>query len=110
MTIIIHHHHYHDKDDTDRLCRIETQIGSILEKLESLQMSFEEEVARAKAAQEATSAKLDAIKGDVDVLLAKIAAMPVAGLTPEQEAALKEIADGAEALAAKAGALDDMNP
>lgn len=73
-------------------------------------MSFEDEIARTKAAQDATNAQLDGIKGDVDALMAKIAAMPVAGLTPEQEAALKEIADGAVALAAKAGAVNDMNP
>ena len=109
MSLITQNFYSIAKDDAERLCRIETSIGSILSHMETFKMSFEEEVARAKAAQEATSAKLDAIKGDVDVLLAKIAAMPVGGLTPEQEAALKEIADGAEALAAKAGALDDMN-
>jgi hypothetical protein len=109
MTIIIHHHHYHDKDDADRLCRIETAVGSILGKLETLQMSFEDEIARVKAAEDALNAKLDAIKADVEGLMAKVAAMPVSGLTPEQEAALKEVADGLEALAAKAGAIDDMN-
>jgi len=110
MTINIHHHHYHDKDDADRLCRIESMLGSILGKLESLRMSFEEDVARAKAAEDALNAKLDAIKADVEALMAKLAAVPTPGMTPEQEAAMKEIADGLEALAAKAGALDDMNP
>lgn len=112
MSLITQHLHLCDKDTTERLCRVETMLGSIIEKLETLQMSFEEDMARAKAAQAVTDAaletantKLDGIKGDVDNLKALLAAVPVTGMTPEQQAAVKDLADGLEALAAKAGNL-----
>lgn len=73
-------------------------------------MAYEEDVARAKAAQDAINAHLDGIKTDVVTLMEKVAAVPQTGMTPEQAAAMKEIADGLEALAAKAGVLDGMNP
>lgn len=103
MTINIHHHHYNDKDDADRLCRIETVLGSIKE---LLKMSFED----LKAALDSAAAKSDAIKADVEALMAKIAAVPVAGMTPEQEAALAEATAAAQALSDKLGAIDALNP
>lgn len=106
MTIIIHHHHYHDKDDADRLCRIENQIGLILSNQETFKMSFED----LKAALDSAAAKSDAIKADVEALMAKIAAIPVAGMTPEQEAALAEAVSAAQSLNDKLGAIDAMNP
>jgi hypothetical protein len=103
MTIIIHHHHYHDKDDADRLCRIETALGSIKE---ILLMSFQE----LKDALVAADAKADAIKADVDALMAKLAEIPVGGMTPEQEALLAEATALANGLKDKLGVIDDMNP
>jgi hypothetical protein len=103
MTINIHHHHYHDKDDADRLCRIEHMLGSIKE---TILMSFED----LKAAQDATDAKIDAVKADIDALMAKLAAVPVAGMTPEQEAALADAVAHAQAINDKLGAIDAMNP
>ena len=103
MTIIVHHHHYHDKGDADRLCRIETAIGSLKE---LMKMSFED----LKSALDSAAAKSDAIKADVEALMAKIAAVPVAGMTPEQEAALAEATAAAQALSDKLGAIDALNP
>ena len=69
-------------------------------------MSFED----LKAALDSAAAKSDAIKADVEALMAKIAAVPVAGMTPEQEAALAEATAAAQALSDKLGAIDALNP
>lgn len=102
MTIVIHHHHYHDKDLAERLCRIETDLGSIKE---LLSMSFQD----LKDALVAADAKADAIKADVVLLMEKLAAIPVGGMTPEQEAALSEATALAGSLRDKLGSIDDMN-
>lgn len=52
-------------------------------------MSTLEEI---QAAQAVTDAKVAAVAADVSALLAKIAAVPPAGLTPEQQAAIDDIA------------------
>lgn len=84
----IHHHiHIHpDKESTERLCRIETTLEIINQNLENIMSTFDD----LKAAQAVTDAKVTAIKADVQTLLAKLAAIPVAGMTPEQQAALDE--------------------
>ena len=69
-------------------------------------MSFED----LKAALDSASAKSDAIKADVEALMAKLAEIPGGGMTPEQEAALAEAVSAAQALNEKLGAIDDMNP
>ena len=78
MTIII------IKDDADRLCRIEEMLGTILSNQETFKVSFED----LKVALVAADAKADAIKADVEALMAKLAEIPVGGMTPEQEAML----------------------
>lgn len=124
MSLVNQNFYYFDKDTAERLCRIEKMLGTIITNQETFKMSFDEDVAATKAAQAATAesmaaadAKLDAIKGDVVKLMDQIANFPKGGLTPEQEAAVKEIHDSAVALAASAGGLvtkasglDDMNP
>jgi|AraplaMF_Col_mMF_1032025.scaffolds.fasta_scaffold00246_84 hypothetical protein len=104
--IHIQHFHYPDKDTAERFCRIEEQLGIILEKLETFSMSFED----LKAAQDATDAKIDAVKADIQALMDKLAAVPAAGMTPEQEAALADAVAHAQAINDKLGAIDAMNP
>lgn len=124
MSLVTQNFYHFDRDTSERLCRIEDLLGTIISNQETFKMSFDQDVAETKAAQAATAeamaaadAKLDAIKDDVVKLMDKIANFPAGGLTPEQEAAVKEIHDSAVALAAsagglvtKAGAVDDMNP
>ena len=124
MALVTQNFYYFDRETSERLDRIEEKLGTIIENQETFKMSFDEDVAATKAAQDAANAaldaangKLDAIKTDIDGLMAKIAALPVAGMTPEQEQAVKDIRDAAAAiaekatgLATKAGAVDDLNP
>jgi hypothetical protein len=104
--IRIQHFHYPDTDTADRLRRIERQIGTIATLLGDLAMSFED----LKAAQDATDAKIDAVKADIVLLMEKLAAIPPAGMTPEQEAALADAVTHANSINDKLGALDAMNP
>ena len=103
MSLITQNLYVTDKDLAERLCRIETMLGSIKE---LITMSFED----LKAAQDATDAKIDAVKADIVVLMDKLAAIPVPGMTPEQEAALADAVAHANAINEKLGAIDALNP
>src|SRR2546430_267684 len=61
---------------------------------EEIMASFDD----VKAAQAATDAKIDAVTTDVKTLMDKIANMPAAGLTADQQAALDDIAVHAQAI------------
>lgn len=64
-----------------------------------------------QAKQAATDAAVATIKTDVEALLAKIAAFPPAGLTPEQQAAIDDIATHADAINTALGVIDtEANP
>jgi hypothetical protein len=104
--MIIQHFHGTDRDAAERLCRMEKMLGTIIEKLEMFGMSFQE----LKDALVAADAKADAIKADVVLLMEKLAAIPVGGMTPEQEALLAEANALAASLNSKLGDIDAMNP
>ena len=103
MSLITQHLHLTDKDTSERLCRIEKLLGSIKE---LIQMSFED----LKAAQAETDAKVEAVAADIKVLMDKLAAIPVPGMTAEQEAALADAVAHAKAINDRLGAIDAMNP
>ena len=104
--IHIQHFHYPDKDTAKRLFRIEAKLGILAEKLETLIMSFED----LKAAQDETDAKIAAVKADIEVLMAKLSAIPVPGMTPEQETALADAVAHAKAINDSLTAVDALNP
>lgn len=79
----------------------------IEQKVDKLMSSFDD----LKAQQVATDAKVAAVKTDVETLLAKLAAIPPAGLTPEQQAALDDAVTHATAINTSLGAIDtEVNP
>jgi predicted nucleic acid-binding Zn-ribbon protein len=64
-----------------------------------------------KAAQDATDAKVAAVKADVEKLLDALKNVPPAGLTPEQQAALDAAVAHANAINDSLGAVDaEVNP
>jgi hypothetical protein len=64
-----------------------------------------------EAALSVIDGKVTAVKADVDGLLAKLAAIPTPGMTPEQQAALDAAVVHANAIAASLGAIDTtVNP
>ena len=91
---------------SEHLHRIDQTLGIILATLETILMSFDE----LKAAQDATDAKIDSVKADIESLMAKLAAIPLPGMTPEQEAALADAVAHAQAINDKLGAIDALNP
>lgn len=103
MSLIVQNFYSLSKDDADRLCRTETTLGSLKE---FIQMSFED----LKAAQAETDAKVEAVAADIKVLMDKLAAIPVPGMTPEQEAALADAVAHAKAINDRLGAIDALNP
>ena len=104
---IHHHHHEPGREVQDLLDEIVTTLG----RMESnIMTTVEEYAAQAKAAQDETDAKLEAVGADVRLLMEKLAAIPVAGLTPEQEALLGDVVSHARAISEKVGAIDELNP
>ena len=60
---------------------------------------------------DAVAADVAIVKTDVETLLAKLAAIPPAGLTPEQQAALDAAVTQAQAIATSLGAINaEVNP
>lgn len=96
-----------DEETAGRLRRIEHLLGEILENLES-NMSTLDDI---KTTLAAIDTKVATVKTDVETLLAKIAAIPTAGLTPEQQAAIDEIAQHVQGISDSLGAIDtEVNP
>jgi hypothetical protein len=76
-------------------------------KLDFLMSSFDD----LKAAQAETDAKIATVKTDLETLIAKLAAIPPAGLTPEQQTALDDAVAHAGAINASLAAVDaEANP
>lgn len=106
LAIHVHIHNHPDQDTAERLGRIENALGLISETQESIMATFEE----LKAALDESDAKIDAVKADVQTLMDKLAQIPPAGLTPEQQAALDDAVAHAKTMSEKLGAIDAMNP
>lgn len=77
-------------------------LGTILEKQEMIMA----EIADFETALAAIDAKVSTVKDDVAELLAKLAAIPTPGLTPEQQAAIDAAVAHANGIAASLGAID----
>ena len=106
MRVDVFHHFLPDVVLT-RLDTIEDKLDLILEK-ENTIMS---DVTDLKPALDAIDAKVTVVKTDVDTLLAKLAAIPTAGLTPAQQAAIDDAVAHANIIAASLGAIDtEVNP
>jgi hypothetical protein len=87
--------------------RIQKWLGLILRVQENMMSSLED----LKAAQAVTDAKIAAVKTDVETLLAKLAAVPVAGLTADQQTALDAVVAHANAINASLSGVDaEVNP
>ncbi len=77
------------------LLQLKHGIDKIMATLEEIQ-----------AAQAGTDAKVSAVAADVSALLAKIASFPAPGLTPEQQAAIDDIAAHASKINDSLAAVD----
>lgn len=91
--IHIHHHH-----GVEARCEVMRRLDALEDKID-LVLNHQETImptlADIQAAQAVTDTKLAAVSTDVTTLLAKIAAIPTGGLTPEQQTAIDDIANHA---------------
>jgi hypothetical protein len=77
------------------------------QKVDRLMSSFED----LQAALASAGDKVTAVKTDVETLLAKLANIPPAGMTAEQQASLDAAVTTAQGIASSLGALDqEVNP
>lgn len=107
MRIELHHFNQSDKATADQLCWIIRGVGLLVKNMEKIMSSFDD----LKAAQVATDAAVATIKADVEGLLAKLAAIPAAGLTADQQTALDAAVAHASAINASLSGVDaQVNP
>lgn len=102
MRLDLNHIHTPDKATAERLRRIENMLGVILQNQEEIMATFEE----LEAAQADTDVKISNLKADIQVLLVKLADIPVAGMTAEQQAKLDGAVTHAQAINDALSAVD----
>ena len=90
-----------------RLDELSHKLDLILSKQELIMSTFDDLTAQLTA----IAAAVTTVKTDVDGLLAKLAAIPPAGLTPAQQTALDAAVTTAQGIATSLGAIDtEVNP
>lgn len=104
-----HHHHYHHRHVEARcevMRRLDALEGKIDLNMETIMATLEE----LTAILATISSEVDKVSADTDALLAKLAAIPTSGLTPEQQAAIDSAVTSATAIADRLKAIDDKVP
>lgn len=102
-----HHHHIEGRCEImRRLDALQERTDLILDKLETNMATLEE----LTAALTDISTEVDKVSADTDNLLAKLAAIPTGGLTPEQQAAIDAAVTSATGIATRLKAIDDKVP
>lgn len=102
MSIHIHIHTHPDEETAERLRRIDQRLGAIENNTETMMA----DIADIKPALDAIDVQVAKVKTDVDTLIAKLGAVPTAGLTPEQQAAIDDAVAHANGIATALGAID----
>lgn len=100
------YHHFPWEEVPPWVDDLKDRMDLILEK-ESIIMATLEEL---NAALATISTEVDKVSADTDKLLADLAAIPPAGMTPEQQAALDAAVGTANLIADRLKALDDKVP
>jgi len=103
------HHHRHVEARCEvmrRLDALDDKIDLVLETEEFIMATLEE----LNLALATISSEVDKVSADTDNLLAKLAAIPTGGLTPEQQAAIDSAVVSATAIADRLKAIDDKVP
>lgn len=85
-------HRYRNHDALKECPQYVHVIFEALDLILENQVNIMSTLADIQAAQAITDQKITAITADVQTLLAKIAAIPPGGLTPDQQAAIDDIA------------------
>src|SRR6266404_7985938 len=101
------HHHYHIEPDPEVLAR----LAAIDQKLDLVMETIMSAITDLKPILDSITGKVSTVKTDVETLLAKLAAVPTVGLTPDQQAAIDAAVAQAQGIADSLGAIDaEVNP
>lgn len=101
------HFHYHIEPDPQGLARIDAVNAKLDLMKENIMASMEE----LKQVLDTIDTKVANVKGDVDSLQSKLAAVPQAGLSAEQQTAIDDAVQHAQRIAESLGAIDtQVNP
>ena len=95
-------HHQEDRGVREQLLVIENALIYLIEGQQKIMSTL----ADLEAKLVAIDGKVATVASDIDALLAKLAAIPTAGLTPEQQATLDAAVTHAQAIADSLGAID----
>jgi hypothetical protein len=107
MRVDIFHHLSPDPEVLARLDLILDKLDLVTGNTETIMATL----ADIQATLTTVDTALATVKTDVETLLAKIAAIPPGGLTPEQQAAIDDIATHVQGIATSLGAIDTtVNP
>jgi len=105
MKIDVHIHF--DQREAPRWAQtLREMVSQVLTNQETTMATLDE----LNAALAAISSEVDKVSADTDALLAKLAAIPTGGLTPEQQAAIDAAVESATGIAARLKTIDDKVP
>jgi len=103
----IHVHLHLDQREAPRWAiTLREMVSQILTNQETTMATLDE----LNAALATISSEVDKVSADTDALLAKLAAIPTGGLTPEQQKAIDDAVVSATAIADRLKAIDDKVP
>lgn len=101
------HIHLHVEPDHQVLAL----LNAIIHRLDLLENRLMASISDFETALAAIDEKVGVVKTDVETLIAKLAAIPPGGLTPEQQAAIDAAVQHAQNIATSLGAIDtEVNP
>lgn len=106
----VHYHHTHHHHSVEARCEVMRRLDALDEKLTSVKDTIMATLEELNAALSTISNEVDKVSADTDNLLAKLAAIPTGGLTPEQQAAIDAAVVSATAIADRLKAIDDKVP
>ena len=107
------HHTHHHTHHVEARCEVMRRLDALAEKTDLILKNTETIMATLEelnAALATISTEVDKVSADTDSLLAKLAAIPTAGLTPEQQAAIDAAVVAANGIADRLKTIDDKVP
>jgi len=111
MPIIVRHEHHHRHHHSiEARCEVMRRLDALDAKIDLVMETIMATLEELNAALTTISSEVDKVSADTDNLLAKLAAIPTGGLTPEQQAAIDSAVVSATAIADRLKAIDDKVP
>ena len=104
MRIDVYHH------SVEARCEVMRRLDALDKKIDLSMETIMATLEELNAALATISSEVDKVSADTDNLLAKLAAIPPGGLTPEQQDAINAAVESATGIAARLKTIDDKVP